>query len=188
MGEILLRAVKDAFEVLPPETVLLRNAIGGNAGNLVFSVASQRILETADTRVAVPIYVDPLRNTTRTWLVLGVRLAKLDAGYALPPSVKRETHGNWAPAEAYELGEAEYLIPVDEFAEVQLRGQRVLTREELRAVCDRAKTVAVDQPTSDRRDSTRSPGDGCSPRRRTLVAPSGDVASRTVRVAGRRIV
>ncbi len=53
MGEILLRAVKDAFEALPAETVLLRNAIGGNAGNLVFSVASQRILETATTRVMV---------------------------------------------------------------------------------------------------------------------------------------
>ena len=53
MGEILLRAVKDAFEILPPETALLRNAIGGNAGNLVFSVASQRILETATNRVMV---------------------------------------------------------------------------------------------------------------------------------------
>jgi hypothetical protein len=53
VGEILLRAVKDPFEVLPPETVLLRNAIANNAGNLVFSVASQRLLETALTRVVV---------------------------------------------------------------------------------------------------------------------------------------
>jgi hypothetical protein len=53
VGEILLRAVKDPFDVLPPETVLLRNAIASNAGNLVFSVASQRLLETATTRVVV---------------------------------------------------------------------------------------------------------------------------------------
>ena len=53
MGEVLLRAVKDAFEVVPAEQVLLRNAIAGNAGNLIFSVASQRLLETATTRVAV---------------------------------------------------------------------------------------------------------------------------------------
>jgi len=33
-----------------------------------------------------------------------------------------------------------YLIPVDEFAEIELPGLRALSREEFRQVCDRAKT------------------------------------------------
>jgi hypothetical protein len=94
-----------------------------------------------DTRVAVPVVVDPQRQVTRLWLTLGVRLAKLDASYARPPSLKpAKGQGDWRLAEGYQLGSAEYLIPVDEFAEVELPGLRVLTREELRSVCDREKT------------------------------------------------
>ena len=65
MGEILLRAVKDAFEVVPPESVLLRNAIAGNSGNLIFSVASQRLLETAATRVIADRFVIQPRDADR---------------------------------------------------------------------------------------------------------------------------
>ena len=39
-----------------------------------------------------------------------------------------------------ELKPADYLIPVDEFAEVEIQGFHVLTREEYRAVCDRNQT------------------------------------------------
>ena len=39
-----------------------------------------------------------------------------------------------------QLRDRNYLIPVDEFVEVELRGLRVLSREELRQVCDREKT------------------------------------------------
>jgi len=35
------------------------------------------------------------------------------------------------------MGTARYLIPVDEFAEVELSGLTVLTREEFRELCDK---------------------------------------------------
>jgi len=93
----------------------------------------------ADTRVAVPIYVDG--RMTRLWATLGVRLAKLEAGYARPPNLKPALGLDpWQEAESHQLQNAYYLIPVDEFAEVELKGNRVLSREELRAICDRAKT------------------------------------------------
>ena len=94
----------------------------------------------ADTRVSVPVYHDPARRVTRLWMTLGVRLAKLDVSYVTPPSVRPTQGGEWRPVEAHRLEAAHYLIPVDEFAEVELQGSRVLTREELRAVCDREKT------------------------------------------------
>jgi hypothetical protein len=93
-----------------------------------------------DTRVAVPIFTDRGRNVTRLWTTLGVRLAKLDAEYARPPRIKPWEGGEWQLPEPFQLGKAHYLIPVEEFAEVELPGIRVLTREELRAICDREKT------------------------------------------------
>jgi hypothetical protein len=57
MGHVLLRAIKDADEVVPPETALLRNTIADNAGNLIFSFAAQRILTTATTRVTPDRFV-----------------------------------------------------------------------------------------------------------------------------------
>jgi hypothetical protein len=95
----------------------------------------------ADARVAVPVYQDVQRRVTRLWTTLGVRLARLNAEYVKPPSIKpKDGGGDWQAVEAGRLGTAEYLIAVDEFAEVELTGLRTLTREELRAVCDREKT------------------------------------------------
>jgi hypothetical protein len=95
----------------------------------------------ADTRVSVPIFVDEGRGVTRLWVTLGVRLARLEANYARPPSLKpAKGEGEWQVVEASRLSRADYIIPVDEFAEVELRGTRTLTREELRAICDREKT------------------------------------------------
>jgi hypothetical protein len=71
---------------------------------------------------------------------LGVRLAKIDAEYVRPPSLQPVEGGAWREATDRELEPAHYLIAVDEFAEVELCGNRVLTREEFRAVCDRGKT------------------------------------------------
>ena len=97
-----------------------------------------------DTRVSVPVYVDPIRQITRLWMTFGVRLAKLEVSYARPPRLKLSKGGTrdepWQEAEGHLLAKAHYLIPVDEFSEVEMRGNRVLTREELRAICDREKT------------------------------------------------
>jgi hypothetical protein len=95
----------------------------------------------ADTRVAVPLYIDPQRNITRLWATLGVRLTKLEASFARPPRARpKEGPGEWEVVEPPRLETASYLIPVDEFAEVELKGLRTLTRPELRAVCDAEKT------------------------------------------------
>jgi len=49
-----------------------------------------------DTRVAVPIYVDPFKGTTRLWVTLGVRLTKLDARFVRAPRLKpAEGEGDW---------------------------------------------------------------------------------------------
>jgi len=60
MKHLLLRARKDAFDVVTPEDSLVRNTIADNSGNLIFSVAAQRILATATTEVTVDGFViDP---------------------------------------------------------------------------------------------------------------------------------
>src|SRR5262249_58978997 len=43
----------------------------------------------------------------------------------------------WQPASPSQLGTARYLIPVDEFAEVEVGGSSIPTREEFRALCDK---------------------------------------------------
>jgi hypothetical protein len=94
-----------------------------------------------DTRVIVPVYADLGRNVTRVWATLGVRLAWLDASYARPPHVKPiEGEGDWQEVERARLDSAKYIIAVDEFAEVELSTLRCPTREEFRALCDRAQT------------------------------------------------
>jgi hypothetical protein len=94
-----------------------------------------------DTRVAVPIFFDRPKTKTRLWTTLGVRLAKLEASYARPPSIKaRSGGGEWRKPEAHTLGTSEYLIAVDQFSEVETNCICVPTREELRATCDRHKT------------------------------------------------
>jgi hypothetical protein len=95
-----------------------------------------------DTRVAVPIYVDrDGAGKTRLWATLGVRLARLEASYARPPKVWPKGQGGpWKEVEGYQLAQSQYVIPVEEFAEIELPGLRSLTRQELRTACDRYKT------------------------------------------------
>jgi hypothetical protein len=98
----------------------------------------------ADTRVAVPIYVDPFRKRTRLWTTLGVRMAKLEVEFADVDRPRRlkpaQGEGDWQKAEAGRLGKSRYLIAGDEFAEIELDRVGTLSREELRAVCERFKT------------------------------------------------
>lgn len=92
----------------------------------------------ADTRVSVPVVVD--ESGTELWATIGVRLMKLDAEYVFPPSIREPGENEWKPVEKYECGRSEYLIPVDTFVAFRLKGNRVLTREELRAAIDKAGT------------------------------------------------
>ena len=91
-----------------------------------------------DTRASIPIYTDRGRNITQLWASLGVRLGKLETSYAHPPSSRFKSEDIWI--EGSSGPPVDYLIPIDEFAEVELPGDRVLTRDELRATCNRHKT------------------------------------------------
>lgn len=51
MKRILLRSGKDPFDVLSVEESIERDVLGTNAGNLIFSNASHKILSTPDTQV-----------------------------------------------------------------------------------------------------------------------------------------
>jgi hypothetical protein len=94
-----------------------------------------------DTRVAVPIYYNPQTGVGRLWMTVGVRLTLLEASYVKPPSLRPlEGAGEWKTVEPWKLKTSFQSIPVDEFAEVEIRGSRVLNRAELRAICDRMKT------------------------------------------------
>lgn len=93
-----------------------------------------------DTRVSVPVYNDFNSMKTTLWATLGVRLANLKATYAKPPSLRLKGGNSvWSALSSYQLGESLYVIPVDEFSEITLPRLGVLTREELREVCDREK-------------------------------------------------
>jgi hypothetical protein len=94
-----------------------------------------------DTRVAVPIYVDPFKGTTRLWVTLGVRLTKLEARFVRAPRLKpAEGEGDWKEVEGWKLHAASHVIPVDEFAEVEVPTLAPPDREELRKLCDAHKT------------------------------------------------
>jgi hypothetical protein len=96
---------------------------------------------TADTRVAVPIYVDPQQGTMRLWCTIGVRLTQLDASYARSPRIKpAEGAGEWAEVQRHKLRPAEHLIAVDEFAEVEIPSLSPPNRDELRKLCDEHRT------------------------------------------------
>jgi hypothetical protein len=94
-----------------------------------------------DTRVAVPIYVDPFKGRTRLWVTLGVRLTKLEARFVRAPRLKpAEGEGEWKVVEDWKLHGASHVVAVDEFAEVEVPTLAPPDREELRRLCDEHKT------------------------------------------------
>jgi hypothetical protein len=95
----------------------------------------------ADTRVAVPIATDGQRNVTRLWVTVGVRLTKLNARYATLPKIRvAGSQAEWQEPEGIRRTTVVYLIPVDEFVELEIGGMQGLTREELRAAIPPGKT------------------------------------------------
>lgn len=93
-----------------------------------------------DTRVAVPIYLDPQKGQARLWVTLGVRQVPLVARYAKLPMVRTEEEPEWQEPKRYNVAPSRYLISVDEFAEVTVPGLVCPSREELRTLCDKHKT------------------------------------------------
>ncbi|MBM4005358.1 MAG: hypothetical protein FJ295_19045 [Planctomycetes bacterium] len=77
-----------------------------------------------DTRVSVPIMVDIDRKVTRLWVTIGVRLTRLESQFATPPRIKpKDGDSDWEAVEKYKLQAAQFLIPVDEFVEVEIPGR-----------------------------------------------------------------
>lgn len=96
-----------------------------------------------DTRVIVPVTIDPERRVTNVWGTAGVRLANLDVSFApgFGPSVRPAgSSDEWQPAAAHILESKRYVIPVDEFVTAELPRLDCPTREEFRALCDAAGT------------------------------------------------
>lgn len=94
----------------------------------------------ADTRVAIPIGHDPNTRKVRLWATIGVSLTQLKAEYARSPQVRQAEGGDWRVVRPDELEPSYDYIAVEEFAELELDGGRVFTRDELRAICDASKT------------------------------------------------
>jgi len=88
-----------------------------------------------DVRVAVPIMFD--QGVTVLWVTLGVELVPLETSYAKGPSVRWQ--GQWTEMIAKPRDASYYLLPVVSSAEVQTKGG-VLSRSELRNLCDKMKT------------------------------------------------
>ncbi|MDG2382352.1 MAG: hypothetical protein P8N76_11825 [Pirellulaceae bacterium] len=96
-----------------------------------------------DTRVSVPIMNVVTDNSTRLWSTLGVRLVKLNARFERAPKMRETPEAEWQDVEPYYLSDTDYIIPVDEFSELRLPAGQVLTRKQLRSLCDRHKTKAA---------------------------------------------
>jgi hypothetical protein len=115
---------------------------------LCYSAAEQWLGKIADepdlaedTRVAVPVYIDPQRGTMRLWVTLGVRLTQLDTKFVTAPRIKPAMgEGDWQAVETWKLRDAPFLISVDEFAEVEVPALSPPNREELRKLCDLHQT------------------------------------------------
>ncbi len=96
-----------------------------------------------DTRVSVPVLNDLETDATRLWATIGVRLAKLKASYARGPRIRENDESEWQDVETYRMGDETYVIIVDEFAEFSLKGRQVLSRIELRTICDQHQTKSA---------------------------------------------
>jgi hypothetical protein len=117
-----------------------RTACEARANRWLESYAADDDLKV-DTRVSVPIYVDSTSGRTRVWSTIGVRLAKLHVSYRRPPRIKPSTgNAEWKFVEQWQLGDADYVIAVDDFAEIEIPGLAPLTRQEFRQACNAYKT------------------------------------------------
>jgi hypothetical protein len=89
---------------------------------------------SVDTRVAVPLGYDMESNTTKLWATIGFRFCHFTANYVVPPHVRYGAEA-WQKADIHDCDTARYVLPVMEFTEVSLKGNKVLTRKELQDIC-----------------------------------------------------
>ena len=94
-----------------------------------------------DTRVIVPVAENLRRGVISVWATPGIRFSRLKTNYLseAPPSVRTSETEEWSPLKPEQLGEATYLLPVDEFVSVQVPSSRILNRKEFQDLCNDAK-------------------------------------------------
>lgn len=96
---------------------------------------------SADTRIIVPVAQDIERQAVRYWATLGVHAARLNAHYARAPQWRtppaKDKASQW---ESAETSGGNWIILVDDFAEIESRRPRAPTRDEFRAIVDRETT------------------------------------------------
>jgi len=90
-----------------------------------------------DARTMIPVAEDSRRQITSALATLGVRICRLQASYlpAAAPRVNRAESSEWTPLENSQLGEATYLMAVDEVASVKIRSDHFLTHAEFQKLC-----------------------------------------------------
>lgn len=110
-------------------------------------------LANEDVRVIVPVLSNMRGTQVRYWSVIGTKLLKIKAYYAIPPRLTEKHFEETDKSGRFELDQLpegwrewrvewrakDYVIPVQVFAEVTL-GPKPLTRQEFRAICDRCST------------------------------------------------
>ncbi len=94
-----------------------------------------------DTRVIVPVAEDLSRGVISVWATSGIRFSRLKTNYVseAPPRVRTSDGEEWTPLKPEQLGDATYLLPVDEFVSVQIPSSRILNRKEFQDLCNGAK-------------------------------------------------
>ena len=95
-----------------------------------------------DVRMMIPVAVDPMTGTTRSWAVLGWASDELGIRFVRGPTavVRSAADGKALPPSAVEvvLGSQSASVAYPVFVEVTTR--KVLDRDEFRRLCDAAKT------------------------------------------------
>ena len=86
----------------------------------------------------VPIFHDAERRRTKVWVVLGWTRKPLRVAFARAPRVRLEGESAVLGATEIKFGTASYHLAHPVSAEVYVN--RLLDRDELRALCDRAQT------------------------------------------------
>lgn len=96
-----------------------------------------------DTRIVVPVAINPIRGTAQLWGTAGVRLARLEVAFEtqfLPLVRPSGSDEEWQTYEGF-VDKTTYYIPVDEFISVEIPRLDCPTREEFRKLCDEAKST-----------------------------------------------
>ncbi len=89
----------------------------------------------ADIRAMVPVFYDVERGKTKVWMILGWSSSTLEVSFATPPRVEVLTKTNVA------VEVASTWRPLAAPVMVEAYVSRILDRDELRATCDRLRTV-----------------------------------------------